>query len=262
MGTTTTEVTHSPLSFPRRLQIVPGDFFVCSIFVSPGFGILFFLNASPPHHLPSVESICSCSVCATELVWVGPCCVCVCVFLEQGNWVPLPEKGRSSLIEAMLSYRNLPRCGVCAQTNTKQSIPWWAGWLLWPSSYYVALDIYFSFWEARFWECHRYKVGGHSVCKLCYWSSCWHWSYPSSSHLFPLDFQITSLFLMAVSYQIWHTWRIQFSLNWKEGRYRAWAFITNLLFTNYEITWLLQSKQTSPSSEGLRLWNTNHLGQV
>lgn len=79
MGPATTEVTHSPLSFPRRLQIVPGDFFVCSIFVSPGFGILFFLNASPPHHLPSVESICSCSVCATELVWVGPCCVCVCI---------------------------------------------------------------------------------------------------------------------------------------------------------------------------------------
>lgn len=184
-------------------------------------------------------------------MWFGPCCVCISIW--SGNWVPLPEKSGSSLIEAMVSYRIWPWCGVCAQTSSKQSISWWAAWLLWPTSYYVTLDIYFSFWEAPFGECHRYKVGGLSVCKLYHWSSCLHWYVPSSSHLFPLDFHITSLFLMAVSYQIWHTWRIQFSFNWKEGRYRAWAFITNLLFTNYEIIWLLQSKQASPSSEGLGL---------
>lgn len=110
----------------------------------------------------------------------------------------------------MLLCRDLPWCGVCAQTSSKQSIPWWAGWLLWPTSYYVTLDIYFSFWEAPSGECYRYKVGGHSVCKLCHWSSCVHWYFPSASHLFPLDFQITSLFLMAVSYQIWHTWESTF----------------------------------------------------
>lgn len=75
MGTVTTEVTHSSLSFPKRLQIVPGEFFVGFIFVSREFGIL--LKRLPPHHLPSVETISSCSVCATE-----KCCSVhvVCVY--------------------------------------------------------------------------------------------------------------------------------------------------------------------------------------